>query len=97
MLRHLVIFTFEKNFLKDEHIKEYAREFDIIKESFDGVKDVHVRRNCIERPANMDLMVEMDLTGPEILPLYLNHPEHVRMGNKYNPHVTARVSFDYEY
>lgn len=97
MLKHLVIFTFEKNFLKDEHIKEYVRAFEIIKEAFDGVKDVHVRLNCIERPANMDLMVEMDLTGPEILPLYLNHPEHVRMGNKYNPHVTARVSFDYEY
>lgn len=97
MLKHFVIFTFEKGFLNDGHIEEYVRAFEIIKEAFEGVKDIHIRRNCVERPANMDLMVEMDLTGPEILPLYLNHPEHVRMGNKYNPHVTARVSFDYEY
>ncbi|MCM1306973.1 MAG: Dabb family protein [Butyrivibrio sp.] len=97
MLKHLVIFTFEKDFLKKEHIEEYARAFEIIKEAFDGITSVHIRRNCVNRPSNMDLMVEMDLTGEDILPLYLNHPEHVRMGNKYNPHVTARASFDYEY
>lgn len=97
MLKHFVIFTFEKNFLKEEHFDEYVRAFETIRDSFDGIVGVQVRRNCVDRPANMDLMIEMDLTGPELLPLYLNHPEHIRMGNKYNPHVTARVSFDYEY
>lgn len=97
MLKHFVIFSFEEDFFKEEHYDEYVRAFGIIKDAFEGVTDVHIRRNCIDRPANMDLMIEMDLTGPEVLSLYLKHPEHIRMGAKYNPHVTAQVSFDYEY
>lgn len=97
MLKHFVIFTFEKDFFTDEHYDEYVRAFDIIRDAFDGITQVHVRRNCIERPANMDLMIEMDLTGEDVLGMYLEHPEHVRMGKKYNPHMTNRVSFDYLY
>ena len=43
----------------------------------------------------MDLMIEMVLEDESVLSEYLNSPEHIRMGKKYNPHVTNRVSFDY--
>lgn len=52
-------------------------------------------QNCIDRPANMDLMIEMVLEDESVLSEYLNSPEHIRMGKKYNPHVANRVSFDY--
>ena len=51
--------------------------------------------HCIDRPANMDLMIEMVLEDESVLSEYLNSPEHIRMGKKYNPHVANRVSFDY--
>lgn len=95
MLKHFVIFTFEENFFKEDNFKEYCDAFEIIKNSFDGIKEVSVKKNCIKRPANMDLMIEMLLESESVLSEYLNHPEHVRMGQKYNPHVTNRVSFDY--
>lgn len=96
MLKHYVLFTFEKDFFTDEHYQEFLTVFAEIKTSVSGVLDVHIHRNCIDRPANMDLMIEMELVDESILPLYLNHPSHIRMGQKYNPHVTHRVSFDYE-
>ena len=96
MLKHFVIFKFEDNFFNEEHFEEYVNAFKEIKNAFDGIKDVKIHRNCIDRPANMDLMIEMDLADASMLSQYLSYPEHVRMGNKYNPHVTNRVSFDYE-
>lgn len=95
MLKHFVIFKFEEDFFREEHYEEYVRAFEIIQNNFEGVKKVHIHRNCIDRPANMDLMIEMDLSDESVLGAYLSDPEHVRMGQKYNPHVTNRVSFDY--
>lgn len=40
----------------------------------------------------MDLMIEMVLEDESVLSEYLNSPEHIRMGKKYNPHVANRVS-----
>ncbi len=97
MLKHYVIFTFEKNFFTDKAYEEYCNAFEIIKNAFDGIKEVKIHKNCVDRPANMDLMVEMDLTDESVLGQYLSYPEHVRMGEKYNPHVINRVSFDYKY
>lgn len=96
MLKHFVIFTFEKDFFTDDNYNEYRDAFDIIKKDNPGIKEVFIRKNCVNRPANMDLMVEMLIDGETVLSEYLSHPEHVRMGQKYNPHVTNRVSFDYE-
>ena len=95
MLKHFVIFTFEKGFFKEENYDEYVRVFNTIRDAFDGIKEVSVHKNCVDRPANMDLMVEMVLDDESVLTQYLNHPEHVKMGEKYNPHVINRVSFDY--
>lgn len=95
MLKHFVIFTFEKGFFTDENYDEYIKAFNIIEDAFDGIKEVSIHRNCVDRPANMELMIEMVLENESVLTQYLSHPEHVRMGAKYNPHVVNRVSFDY--
>lgn len=95
MIKHFVIFTFEDNFFNEDNYKEYVSAFKTIEADFDGIKSVDIHRNCIDRPANMDLMIEMVLEDENLLTQYLNHPEHIRMGQKYNPHVINRVSFDY--
>lgn len=96
MIKHFVLFSFESNFFTEENFKEYCNAFEIIKNEFNEIKEVAIRKNCVDRPANMELMIEMILEDESVLSQYLNHPEHIRMGQKYNPHVTRRVSFDYE-
>ena len=95
MLRHFVIFTFEEGFLQPEHIAEYKEVFSALVGEVPGVLSAEVHENCVDRPANMDLMVIMDLEDESVLGQYLNHPKHAAMGAKYNPHVTKRISFDY--
>lgn len=96
MIKHFVLFTFEDNFFTEDNYNEYVQAFKTIEKAFDGIKSANVFCNCVDRPANMDLMIEMVLENENVLPQYLNHPEHIRMGSKYNPHVTNRVSFDYK-
>ena len=95
MIRHYVIFTFEEGFLKPEHVAEYRNVFSELAKEVPGILSAEVHENCVDRPANMDLMVIMDLEDESVLGRYLPHPEHAAMGEKYNPHVTKRVSFDY--
>ena len=95
MIKHFVLFSFEEDFFTEENFREYCDAFEIIKNDFPGIKKVDIQKNCVDRPANMDLMIEMTLEDESVLSQYLNHPEHVRMGHKYNPHVTNRVSNDF--
>ena len=44
MIKHFVIFTFEKDFFKEEHYKEYCEAFDNIKNAFDGIKNVKIHK-----------------------------------------------------
>ena len=95
MLKHYVIFTFEPDFFGPKNLAEFQSVFTRLEREVPGVLHTEVHPNCVNRPANMDLMVIMDLADETVLGQYLNHPAHVAMGQKYNPHVTKRVSFDY--
>lgn len=94
MLRHFVLFTYAPGFLTPETVQELKDGFAIIQAEVPGVRDVRIETNIIDRPANMDLMIEMLLEDPSVLDAYLTHPEHVRLGEKMNPFITHRVSFD---
>ena len=94
MLRHFVLFTYAPGFLTPEIVQELKDGFSLIKAEVPGVRDVRIETNIINRPANMDLMIEMLLKDESVLDAYLNHPEHVRLGKKMNPSITHRVSFD---
>lgn len=85
MLKHFVIFTFEDNFFKEEHFNEYVDAFSRIKEEYPKIKEISIHKNCIDRPANMDLMIEMVLEDESVLSEYLNSPEHIRMGKNIIP------------
>jgi hypothetical protein len=97
MLKHYVLFTFEKGFLTNDVVTEFGQVFQQIKENIPGVRAVHIYKNYIERPSNMDLMVILDLDDSTVLPKYLSYPAHETMGKKYDSHITNRVSFDYPY
>ena len=94
MLRHFVLFTYAPGFLTPEIVQELKDGFAMIKAEVPGVRDVRIETNTIDRPANMDLMIEMLLEDASVLDAYLTHPEHVRLGKKMNPSITHRVSFD---
>ena len=58
--------------------------------------DVRVSRNCIDRPQNMTVLIELLLRDETSLPKYLQHPLHKAIGERYNPYVEQIASFDCE-
>lgn len=96
-MTHMVFMKFEPGFFSPVVAEEIAETFrTLCKELPDEIYEAVVLENCVERDTNMDLLIRMKLKNEKSLPLYLNHPAHVEIGRKINPHVINRCSFDCE-
>ena len=94
---HMVFMKFEEGFFSEQIIEEITDAFSRLRKALPGnILDVEIKSNCIQRDANMDLLIRMELTNADSLPLYLSHPIHRNIGEKINPHIVNRCSFDYE-
>ena len=94
-LRHFVLMKFEAGWFGEETLRHTREVFQEIREQVPGVLGVQVFGNCVERDTNCDLMVQMDLADPSVLPAYLGHPLHRAYAGEMTPHLTQRVSFDH--
>ncbi len=95
MLKHYVLFKFQAGFFNQTYLEEFQNCFSIITQDIDGVLESNVYLNAVDRTSNMDVMIEMTLKEKSVLDQYLKHPKHVQMGEKFNPYIINRVSFDY--
>ena len=96
MMQHYVLLKFKPGYLSDEKIYKIKNAFAEIKATVEGVKEIQIERNCIERELNMDLMIRLLLLDETQLPIYLNHPSHVAIAADMEPYIQKRVSFDYQ-
>lgn len=55
-----------------------------------------VRRNCVDRDSNADIMATIHLDNAAQLKDYLTHPLHVAMADNFKDAVVTRISFDHE-
>ena len=85
---------YEPGYLSDSKFAELAGMFEKVVEAVDGLSDCTVRRSCLDRASNMDLMVSFTISDPAVLPAYLEHPLHLAIAAESGPHETARFSFD---
>lgn len=96
-LVHMVFMKFEDGYFTPEVINEIKETYRTLQgELPNDIHTVKIIQNCIERDTNMDLLIRANLEGKDSLPIYLNHPAHVAIGKKMNPHIINRFSFDYE-
>ncbi len=96
-MKHLVLMRLEPGRFDAAAEREYNETFDALKAALpDDILAFRVLRNCVAREQNMDVMIELELAGPDSLPAYLDHPLHKAIGARYNPYVLSIASFDYE-
>lgn len=96
-MTHYVFMKFEKGYLTPETSTKISDTFESLSKALtEEIISATVRLNCVEREANMDLMIKMELKSEKSLPIYLNHPLHVGIGREMNPHIVNRASFDCE-
>ena len=94
-MRHIVMMRLKPGAFDSAAEHEYRETFDALARALpDDIFSVAVRRNIVDRPQNMTVMIEMQLRDETSLPKYLQHPLHQAIGRKYNPLVESIASFD---
>lgn len=91
---HYVLLKFKPGSDLDAAEALMRQTFNELAEALPCFQHPVVYRCCVERDSNADLMGVVHLDKPEDLPVYLQHPKHVAMGQKLNPSVATRISFD---
>lgn len=96
-MTHMVFMKFEDGFFDDSIFSMISDAFNDLAEALpDEILSVSLRKNCVDRKFNMDMLIEMKLRGEESLGIYLEHPIHIAIGKIMNSHIVSRASFDYE-
>ena len=63
--------------------------------SLSYLHDPAIYRSCVERDSNADIMVAIQLDGPEFLQPYLTHPIHMQMAQDLKDVLAGKTSFDH--
>ncbi len=96
-IRHLVLMRLREGVFTPEAEQDYRTTFQALREALpEEILSQQVFVNCVDRPQNMTVLIELVLKAPSSLPLYLGHPLHRGIGERYNPFVEAIASFDCE-
>jgi hypothetical protein len=93
-MHHYVFIKFKSGYLSEDKINKIKQAFAEIKADIEGVREIVIEQNCIERDTNMDLMIRLLLTDEAQLKGYLKHPSHLAIAADMDPYVQNRVSFD---
>lgn len=94
-LMHYVLFRFKEGALTQNKKDDFESTFAALKDNLsDDILDHSVSFNCIERDANMDVMVTLHLAGEQSLEKYIKHPLHTDFAKRTDPHLESRCSFD---
>ena len=94
-MKHFVLMRLQPGVFDEKAERDYRETFEALRKALpEEILDVTVRRNVVDRPQNMTVMIEMTLKDRDSLQKYLTHPLHVGIGQRYNPFVEAIASFD---
>jgi len=94
-MKHYVLLKFKPNYYNKDVLDFTKNIFYKIKDSLDGILNVKVFNNCVERNSNMDIMIEMELKDEDVLVEYLKHELHMKFVSVVNEHLVIKVSFDH--
>ncbi len=94
-MTHYLLLKFSPGAYTQEIRALTQRTFHGLKEALDCVREVCVLENVVPRDCNADLLVRMELTGPEALSAYLEHPLHRAFAQQTMPIISQRVTFDH--
>lgn len=94
-MKHVILVKWNKEVINKDEIANSARSVFERLLSINGIKDVKLHQNVIERANRYDLMIciEMD---KDILPIYDDSEPHHEWKEKYGKFVENKAIFDFE-
>ncbi len=94
---HTVMMKFQPGVWSEAILTEFCQRFAEIQAALpQEVLKADVWPNCVVRDQNADVLVQMTVRDKEALPVYLNHPLHTGLVEKYRADIVKIVSFDRE-
>lgn len=94
-MRHFSVMKFEPGYF-DSGVYEYIRRtFARLQVMLpEDILFCRVSRSCVEREENMDIMIEMELSGPRSGDAYRQHPLYLAVWERIGGHVIRKAFFD---
>ena len=97
MVKHMIIWKLKEEIADQSAVKAAIKEaLEGLVGTIDGLLEMHILTEGFDCSAG-DLMMDSTLVSREALDAYQKHPAHQAVANTFvRPHVSQRLSFDYE-
>jgi hypothetical protein len=100
MIKHIAMFKF-KAFDSAEEKKSYqvrlTNAFKGLEEKIPEIKSLQIGFDILQAEFSFDFIVNVDIDNMDDLPLYANHPEHLKAVKIIKEMAADRKSIDYEF
>jgi hypothetical protein len=99
MIKHIVMWTLKEQAegaSKAENIIKIREQLEALVGVVPGLLNVEVGENFTDSPAAADLVLYSEIESREALPVYQQHPEHVKVAQFIGAVTSARQVVDYE-
>lgn len=93
-MEHYVMLKLHDEQNKSEFVQNARSILEELVDEIDGLLEVSVYENIIDRPDNCDVMIHIVLDSKDTLYRYIKHPIHERFIAYAKPLVATKVSFD---
>ena len=100
MIKHIAMFkfkAFESAEAKENYFNRLKKAFDGLDERIPEIKFLQIGFDQLRSDASFDFVVNVDLENMDALPLYANHPEHLKAASVVKEMATERKVIDYEF
>ncbi|MUP36618.1 Dabb family protein [Labilibaculum euxinus] len=100
MIKHIAMFkfkAFESAEAKENYFNKLKKAFDGLDERIPEIKFLQIGFDQLRSDASFDFVVNVDLENIDALPLYANHPEHLKAASVVKEMAAERKVIDYEF
>lgn len=97
-MKHHIIVKFIPEMESEQKLAICGEVLDLFNnlKTIEGIKEVEVKKNCIDRPNRYDMMILIDM-DKETLPLYDESVWHKKWKTDYGKYVAEKAIFDSEF
>lgn len=93
-MTHYLLLKFTPGAPVEELFPLAEKTFAELTRTLECMRGARVLRNCVERDANADMLVILELTEESALKTYLEHPLHQAFAQQTGQYIAQRVSLD---
>lgn len=93
-MTHYILLKLKPLYKTDDVYKKIEKTYSKLGSIMDGVGTVNIYRNCVNRSANADFLIRMEVRDEDALTAYLSHNVHKDFAVYMDQRIVQRTTFD---